>query len=65
MAETFVIDCDECVMRGTSACNDCVVTALCREDPHEALVLDAVEFGALRLLNGAGLAPALRHRRSW
>jgi hypothetical protein len=65
MAETFVIDCDECVMQGTPACADCVVTALCRQDPDQALVLDAAEFSALRLLNGAGLAPALRHRRSW
>jgi hypothetical protein len=65
MAETFVIDCDECVMRDTPACRDCVVTALFREDPHDALVLDAAEFSALRLLNEAGLAPALRHRRPW
>ena len=29
MTDVLVIDCDECVMQHTAACDDCVVTALC------------------------------------
>ncbi|MEA2716009.1 MAG: hypothetical protein QOI99_326, partial [Actinomycetota bacterium] len=30
------ISCDDCVMQGTSACDDCVVTFICGREPHEA-----------------------------
>jgi hypothetical protein len=56
------ISCDECVMEGTSACADCVVTFLCEREPGDAIVIDVVEVRALRLLERGGLAPALRHR---
>jgi len=56
------ISCDECVMEGTSACGDCVVTFLCERDPEDAIVIDVAEIRALRLLERGGLAPALRHR---
>jgi hypothetical protein len=56
------IDCDDCVMAGTSACADCVVTFVCTRDDHGAVVVDATEARALRLLHDGGLLPALRHR---
>lgn len=57
------ISCDTCVMEGTSACADCLVTFLCERDPRDAVVIDVAEIRALRLLEQGGLAPALRHRR--
>jgi len=57
------IDCGECVMAGTAACDDCVVTFVCGRRPGEALVIDVEEERAVRLLASAGLVPALRHRR--
>ena len=63
MAATFTISCDECVMQGTEACQDCVVTFLCGRDPGEAVIIDADEERAVRVLARAGLVPALRHQR--
>ncbi|MBK9181175.1 MAG: hypothetical protein IPM45_16740 [Acidimicrobiales bacterium] len=63
MGDGFRIDCDECVMQGTSTCGDCVVTFLCNREPDEAVVIDADEVRALRLLERAGLVPGLRHTR--
>ena len=60
---TLTIDCDECVMQGTDTCDDCVVTFLLDRDPDEAVVIDAAEARAVRLLAGAGLVPGLRHQR--
>lgn len=60
---SLFISCDECVMEGTSACEDCVVTFLCDRDPGDAVVIDVTEIRALRLLEQGGLAPALRHQR--
>jgi hypothetical protein len=57
------ISCSDCVMEGTAACDDCVVTFLCSREPGEAVVIDVEEARALRLLQQGGLAPALRHRR--
>ena len=61
--EVLSIDCDECAMQGTSACEDCVVTFLCGRQPHEAVIIDVQEARALRLLGEAGLVPELRHVR--
>jgi hypothetical protein len=63
MTEVLVIDCDECAMQYTKACDDCVVTALCERSAHQAVVLDAEEAAVVQLLSTAGLVPALRHRR--
>lgn len=64
MEETsLTISCDECVMEGTSACGDCVVTFLCERDPTDAIVIDVAEVRALRLLEAGGLVPTLRHQR--
>ncbi len=59
----LVIDCDTCAMRHSEACADCLVTFLCDErDGAGAIVIDAAEARAARMLNRAGLVPALRHR---
>jgi hypothetical protein len=64
MAETNLsISCGECVMEGTAACSDCVVTFLLDREPGDAVVIDVTEARALRLLAQGGLAPTLRHRR--
>ena len=55
------IDCDECVMRGTNACEDCVVTFLVNRAPGDAVVIDVAEERAVRMLARAGLVPELRH----
>ena len=61
--EPLTIDCDECVMQATSACDDCVVTFLCSREPDDAVIVDVSEVRALRLLADTGLTPPLRHRR--
>jgi len=58
------IDCDDCVMAGTDACKDCIVTYLCTRDEGGAVIIDVQEVRALRLLHEGGLAPALRHRKA-
>jgi hypothetical protein len=57
------ISCDDCVMQHTSACDDCVVTFICDRQPGDAVVIDAAEARAVRLLAQAGLVPRLRHSR--
>jgi hypothetical protein len=56
------IDCDECVMQHTSACEDCMVSFIVRREPGEAVVFDVAEARALRSLSKVGLVPGLRHR---
>jgi hypothetical protein len=56
------IDCDECVMRATSACDDCVVSFIVNREPGDAIVVDVEEARALRELGERGLVPRLRHR---
>ncbi len=63
MASDLRISCDECVMEGTSACDDSVVTVHCGREPGDAVVIDVTLGRALRLLEQGGLAPGLRHRR--
>lgn len=62
MTGSFSISCDDCVAQGTDACADCVVTFICGRDPADAVIIDAAEERAVRLLAEAGLLPALRHR---
>ena len=59
----LTISCDDCSMQCTSACDDCVVTFVLREesaDP-EPLVLDLDEARVVRLLTKAGLVPELKY----
>ena len=59
----MVIDCDECSLRETDACTDCLVTFICSREPGEAGVIDVAEERTLRLLSDSGLVPPVRHRR--
>ncbi len=53
----MLIDCDCCVMKNTSACDDCVVMAFVSLGP---LDVDADEKSAIDALADAGLVPRLR-----
>lgn len=61
---SFVISCDTCVMDGTAACADCVVTHLLTPARREPLAFDEAELRAVQLLAAAGLVPTLRHREA-
>lgn len=62
MASSFTISCDDCTMRATPACDDCVVTFLCEREPDDAVTVDLAEEQAVRRLANAGLVPRLRHQ---
>ncbi len=49
-------------MADTGACDDCVVTFIVNRDPGDAVVVDADEARALKVLGEEGLVPQLRHR---
>lgn len=55
------ISCDDCAVQHTSACDDCIVTALLDRDDDRAVVLDIEQARALRTLQRAGLAPRSRY----
>ncbi|MGH8886457.1 MAG: hypothetical protein ACRDYX_15030 [Egibacteraceae bacterium] len=56
------IDCDDCRMQDTSTCDDCIVTFLL-DRPNGAIVFDAEQERALRVLQDAGLTPRSRFTR--
>lgn len=58
----MIIDCNDCLMQNTSACDDCIVTVLLQLDRREdsPLELDRSEADALDHLADAGLVPRLR-----
>ena len=41
------INCDDCVMQRTSACDDCVVSFIVGREPGEAIVIDVEEERAV------------------
>ena len=61
----ITISCDDCRMQSTSACDDCVVSFLLRDDEEQVeqtpLVLDLDQVRVVRLLGKAGLVPDLRY----
>lgn len=59
-ADELTIDCECCSLRATAACEDCVVTFLLGRDPDDAVVIDAEEARAMRMLGRVGLVPSLR-----
>jgi hypothetical protein len=61
--EALSISCDDCVMQHTPACEDCVVTFICRRDAGDAVVIDVADARAVRLLSEGGLVPRLRQVR--
>lgn len=57
-SDSFIIDCDTCLVRGP-ACSDCVVSCLLG-GPPEPIQLSDDEAGALDALAESGLVPPLR-----
>ena len=55
----MLIDCDTCVMQHTSACDDCIVTAMFGVDDGKVELGDA-ETMALQNLADAGVVAPLR-----
>ena len=55
----MLIDCDECEMQETTACQDCVVTHLLW-DVAGPIEVDAEQAEALEIMADAGLVPTLR-----
>ncbi|HLH29424.1 MAG TPA: hypothetical protein VKW77_10930 [Acidimicrobiales bacterium] len=62
-AAALTIDCGECAHQHTNTCDDCVVTFLVGRGPDDAVVVDAEEARAVRMLERVGLVPGLRHAR--
>jgi hypothetical protein len=58
---SFTVDCVDCAHQGTDVCDDCVVSFIVGRAPEDALVVDAAEARAVRLLERAGLVPGVRH----
>lgn len=54
------IDCGDCAMQHTAACDDCIVTAILSRHEGDAVVLDLEQARAIRALQRAGLAPRNR-----
>lgn len=61
---SLTIDCADCAHRDTPVCDDCVVSFIVGRSPEDALVVDADEARAVRLLERAGLVPGVRHQAS-
>jgi hypothetical protein len=59
----LTIDCADCSHRLTPVCDDCVVSFIVGRQPDDAVVVDAAEVRAVRLLEQAGLVPGVRHSR--
>ncbi len=55
----MLIDCDDCAMQHSSACDDCVVTFILGAQPGP-LEVDESESTALQNLASEGLVPQLR-----
>ncbi len=73
--EPLTISCHECRLDGTSACDDCVMSFLLDDSAAAggdlgvgastgAVIVDAAEVRAMRLLHSAGLVPVLRFERA-
>jgi hypothetical protein len=59
----LVIDCSDCVVRRTDACDDCIVSFVL-DRPGGAVVFDAAEERALRALRDGGLLSGVRIQRT-
>lgn len=59
MNDSVVVDCDRCLVKGPSACGDCVVTVLLGSPPA-GIEIDADEMRALDVLSNSGVVPPLR-----
>jgi hypothetical protein len=58
---TIVISCEDCAMQNSDVCDDCLVSFILSRDPDDAVVIDADEARALRMMTKVGLVPRARH----
>jgi hypothetical protein len=56
------ISCTECVRRGTSDCDDCLVSFVLGDEPDE-LTMSTQEADVAGLLASQGMIPRLKFRR--
>jgi hypothetical protein len=63
LLDPLVISCDECAMQHTDTCDDCLVSFILNREPGDAVVIDAEEARAVRMLTAVGLVPGPRHVR--
>jgi hypothetical protein len=56
----LTIECGRCALEGTSACTGCLVSFVLDRAPGDAVIIDADEARALRVLADAGLVPESR-----
>jgi hypothetical protein len=61
MTSASTFSCRDCVMQHTDHCNDCLVTFICEREPDDAVVINADEARAVRMLARAGLVPDMKH----
>ena len=61
--DPITIDCGDCVHQQTTMCDDCVVSFIVGRQPEDAVVVDADQARAVRMLERAGLVPGVRHSR--
>ena len=59
--QVIEVDCDRCVLAGSDACDDCLVSFVIGQSGRRTVAVDAQEARVVSLLTGAGLVPALRH----
>ena len=64
MSNPITISCHDCSMLDTPTCQDCVVSFILDREPDDAVVIDADEARAVRMLGAVGLVPHLRHTRA-
>lgn len=57
----MLIDCDQCQLQHTAACEDCVVSYLLDIDDGGPVVVDVDTERALRTMHSAGLTPSTRY----
>ncbi len=64
--EPLIISCEDCVMRMTSHCQDCMVAYICEAElgPARQLSLSGEEAEAVGHLVRAGLVPELKYLRA-
>ncbi len=58
----LTISCEDCALQNTSACTGCLVSFVLDREPGDAVVLDAEEARALRVLQRAGLVAPSRYQ---
>ena len=56
----ITIECDRCTRQDTAACRGCLVSFVLDREPGDAVIFDADEARALRVLAAAGLVPESR-----